>query len=40
MSAANSTGGGSSQSVTIQRDATAPTLTLLDRTPANSNTAP
>ncbi len=34
---ATSAGGSSSQSVTIKRDATAPTITLVDRTAANSN---
>jgi hypothetical protein len=34
---ATSAGGSSSQSVTIKRDATAPTITFVDRTAANSN---
>lgn len=34
---ATSDGGSNSQSVTIKRDATAPTITLVDRTAANSN---
>ena len=34
---ATSDGGSSSQSVTLKRDATAPTITLVDRTAANSN---
>ena len=34
---ATSAGGTSSQSVTIKRDATAPTITFVDRTAANSN---